>query len=266
MTEQAFRDWLRAVHSTGQGRRTAAKNAAFFLPHLRAGIRLLDAGCGAGAITLGLAEAVAPGEVVGIDLSEESIAAARKLAAERGATNVKFEVADARGLPFEDGSFDVAFAHALLQHVESPLAVVREMRRVLRPGGVIGIADIDSGSSVTYPSNPALERSAEIWQLMRPSPLVGRELCSLLASAGFERVEGSYTGGGPVNQNTVALNGDFWARYFEAEPFIAHAEAEGWATRAECLEMLAAWREWSRTPGAFWGSPWFQALGWVPEP
>ena len=66
----------REVYTPGYGgptnqvmvRRTAAGAASFLLPHLRSGIRLLDCGCGPGSITIGLAEAVAPGEVVGIDL------------------------------------------------------------------------------------------------------------------------------------------------------------------------------------------------------
>src|SRR5688572_17021804 len=115
MTEEAYRNWLRRVHGPGQARRTATVNAAFLLPHLAPGMSLLDAGCGAGSITLGLAEAVAPGEVVGIDVSAEGIDAARSLATARDITNACFEVADACALPFEDGSFDAVFSHALLQ-------------------------------------------------------------------------------------------------------------------------------------------------------
>jgi ubiquinone/menaquinone biosynthesis C-methylase UbiE len=264
MTDR-FREWLRQVHSAGQSRRTAERNAGFLLPHLKPGMRVLDAGCGGGSITVGLADAVAPGEVVGIDVNERSVEAAGDLAKRKEASNVRFEVADVNELPFDDGSFDAVFSHALLQHVESPATAVRQMRRVVRPGGVIGIADADFGSAITHPSSPALERGAEIWRMMRPSPLVGRALCQLLVGAGCERVEGSYSGGGPANQNTVAANGEFWAQYFEAEPFIEHAEAEGWAIRGEMLAVAAAWREWSRTPGAFWASYWCQALGWAPH-
>jgi ubiquinone/menaquinone biosynthesis C-methylase UbiE len=93
------------------GQRTAAQNADFFLPHLRPGMRLLDAGCGQGSITIGLADAVAPGEVVGLDRDPEQVERARALAAERGVTNVRFEVGDAYALPFPDASFDAVFAH-----------------------------------------------------------------------------------------------------------------------------------------------------------
>jgi ubiquinone/menaquinone biosynthesis C-methylase UbiE len=75
---------------------------------------LLDCGCGVGSITLGLAAAVAPGEVVGVDLQPAQLERARALAAERGATNVRFEAADVYALPFSDASFDAVFAHTLL--------------------------------------------------------------------------------------------------------------------------------------------------------
>src|SRR5215218_2744965 len=70
--------------------RTVAREAAFLLPHLRPGMRLLDVGCGPGSITLGLAATVAPGEVVGLDLRPEVIAQARASAAARGVANVRF--------------------------------------------------------------------------------------------------------------------------------------------------------------------------------
>jgi ubiquinone/menaquinone biosynthesis C-methylase UbiE len=227
-------------------------------------MRLLDAGCGGGSITVGLANAVAPGEVIGVDVDEESLETARQLAADKDVTNVRFEPGDVNALRLADASFDAVFSHALLQHVESPLAAVREMRRVLKPGGVIGIADADFGGAIAHPSLPAIERGTEIWVKLRPSPHVGRQLRDLLVEAGLERVDGWYQGGGPLNQNTAAMTGEFWADYFEAEPFIEHAVAQGWATREEMLEVSAAWREWSKAPGAFWATFWCQAVGWAP--
>src|SRR5215207_3754614 len=82
--------------------RTATREAAFFLPHLRPGMRLLDVGCGPGSITLGLAAALAPGEVVGVDLRPEPLAQARAEASRRGIANVRFEVGSAYALPFPD--------------------------------------------------------------------------------------------------------------------------------------------------------------------
>src|SRR5687767_8833565 len=103
-TERSYRvdpEWSRAVFA----RRTGAV-AAFLAPHLRAGMRLLDCGCGPGSITVDLAHAVAPGEAIGIDLREDALAQGRALARERAITNVTFETASIYHLPYPDGSFD----------------------------------------------------------------------------------------------------------------------------------------------------------------
>src|SRR3712207_2477179 len=88
--------------------RTAEREGAFFLPYLRPGMRVLDVGCGPGTITVGLAAAVAPGEVVGVDRASRALEQARALAAERGVANVRFETADLHALPFPDAAFDAA--------------------------------------------------------------------------------------------------------------------------------------------------------------
>src|SRR5437660_8574741 len=150
-THTAFQRWLRGAHSPAHARRTAAHNAAFLLPHLKPGMKLLDTGCGPGSITIGLAEAVAPAETVGIDASADAIEEARALAASRGCTNLRFEVADVYALPFEDATFDAAFSHAVMQHLRDPLTALREIRRVLKPGGVVGIADADHDGTILAP-------------------------------------------------------------------------------------------------------------------
>jgi len=70
--------------------RTATGAAGFFIPHLHGGMSLLDCGCGPGSITLGLAEVVAPGLVVGVDVEPRKVEAARTLAADRRLANVSF--------------------------------------------------------------------------------------------------------------------------------------------------------------------------------
>src|SRR5262249_53979291 len=123
------------------GARSASRNAAFLLPHLRPGMSIVDVGCGPGAITIGLAEVVAPAVVIGIDLDQDAIARAQALAAERGLANVQFQVGSVYQLPFPDGSLDAAFAHTLFMHLEQPASAVAEVLRVLKPGGVFGVSE-----------------------------------------------------------------------------------------------------------------------------
>lgn len=105
------------------------------------GERVLDVACGTGALALDAAQAVcADGRVVGIDLSGRMVDAARRQARLHGVAHVAFERMDAEHLRLRDASFDVALCALGLMYVPSPEGALREMRRVLRPGGRLGIA------------------------------------------------------------------------------------------------------------------------------
>ena len=134
--------------------RTAENSAGYLLPLLAPGLRLLDVGCGPGTITLDLAARVAPGATVGVDREAAVIAEARTLLESRPIAPVEFRTADAYALGFDDASFDVVHAHQLLQHLTDPVAALIEMRRVLRPGGVLvssSLADQAVRYGLSYP-------------------------------------------------------------------------------------------------------------------
>ena len=157
-------------------------------------MRLLDAGCGPGSITLGLADAVTPGQVTGVDISWPSNRGRRTAAADdAGAGNVNFAEANVYDLPFDDQSFDAVFAHALFQHLEEPAAALCEFSRVLAPAGVIGLADADFDGSVIWPASPDLKaRALKVETAVREraggDPRIGRRLGTLLAEAGFQDI------------------------------------------------------------------------------
>src|SRR3990167_8600478 len=98
-------------------KRTPETNAAFLLPHLKKGQSLLDCGCGPGSITLGFAQLLFPGQVVGVDIQPIQLEQAKKMAAVKNIGNVSFYQYDVTALPFADHSFDVVYANALLCHV-----------------------------------------------------------------------------------------------------------------------------------------------------
>src|SRR5260370_28125306 len=111
-----YEEWTRRWMTT----RTAERELAFLMPHLAPGRRVLDCGCGPGSITVGLARAVMPADVIGIDIEPRQLETARSLAAEGSIGNVRFEEGSIYEIPSPDASFDVAVAHFVIEHVSDP--------------------------------------------------------------------------------------------------------------------------------------------------
>jgi SAM-dependent methyltransferase len=217
---------------------------------------LLDLGCGPSTITVGLAEAVAPGHTVGVDLDPTL---------PEGATGVTVVAADVHRLPFADASFDAIFASALLQHVHNPLNVLREARRVARAGAVIGVVDTDWGALLRYPESEKLKTADLIARRLRrgTNPDVGRQLRSLLVEAGFSRCVGSARVICESSTEAAAAFGRHTATGLEHPATVERAVAEGAATAEEMAECARAWREWGEDPGAYVSTLWCEAIGWA---
>jgi ubiquinone/menaquinone biosynthesis C-methylase UbiE len=123
----------------------AEPNAAFVarLVELGAGGRMLDIGTGPGHIPLLVCEAIEDAHVVGVDLSKHMLGhAERHRGASRFASRLEYRLADAKGLEFEDASFDAVFSNTILHHIPDPEPFLAEARRVLRPGGALLIRDL----------------------------------------------------------------------------------------------------------------------------
>jgi ubiquinone/menaquinone biosynthesis C-methylase UbiE len=177
--------------------RTAETHAGFFLPYLKPGLRVLDAGCGPGTITLGLARRVTPGQVVGIDIEDSQFADAREKA-QRESLHMELQKASIYELPFDNASFDAVFSHAVLQHLSDPGAALAELKRVLKPNGMIGVRAGDMGGILVDAESdgPAKGFSAYLSNAEKDGgdPYLGRKLARLLRKAGFkvEQMTGSY--------------------------------------------------------------------------
>jgi SAM-dependent methyltransferase len=115
----------------------------FALGAVRPGDAALDLGCGAGFDAFVAASAVGPtGRVAGVDLSLEMLAVAESGRAAAGLSNVEFRQADVEALPFPDASFDVALSNGVLNLIPDKPAALREVFRVLRPGGQLQACDM----------------------------------------------------------------------------------------------------------------------------
>ncbi len=104
---------------------------------------VLDLGCGAGLDSLIAARRTEQtGKVIGVDFSEAMLGRARQGAAECGADNAQFLRAEAEKLPLEDGSIDVALVNGIFNLNPAREAIFRELARVVRPGGVVYVAEL----------------------------------------------------------------------------------------------------------------------------
>ncbi len=256
-----------AEHRAFLSSRTASREAAFFLPALKPGMRLLDCGCGMGALTTSLAEWLAPGEVVGFDREESQVEAARAWAAERGVTNVRFELGNIYEMPYPDASFDAVFAHTVLEHIREPLRAMREMRRVLKPGGVAGITDPDYESQLIAPSAPNM---LEMLRLMRAfseehaSPYYARHQRQYLLEAGFVRTEGfvSGVGGGSLEQTPHMFRIVIKPTLEAIRPWVLE---KGLTTQKHFDEILTEGQAWSERPDTFFALILCSAVAWAPS-
>jgi ubiquinone/menaquinone biosynthesis C-methylase UbiE len=246
--------------------RSALKQAAFFVPHLRQGMHVLDCGSGPGSVTVDLAFLVAPGQVVGIDIGESEVERARGLASERGAANVRFETGNVYNLPFADDTFDAVFSNALFDHLSKPLDALSEMRRVLKPGGVVGIRAADADCYLSYPHNPAMQKYGD-WTSRRKAEQginrrIGKQLRAMLQEVGFTRVEASASYDSYGTPERVRLLGNALAATLSSAKKANELIQRGWANQAEVDEVAAALRDWAEDPDAFMAQSFGEAIGW----
>jgi ubiquinone/menaquinone biosynthesis C-methylase UbiE len=232
--------------------RTAENSAGYLLPGLRPGLSLLDVGCGPGTITLDLARIVAPGRVIGLDASDEVVTQARALAAESDATNVCFEVGDLFALKYDDAAFDVVHAHQVLQHLVDPVAALVELRRVLRPEGVLAARDSDYGAFAWAPADPALDRWIEIYLAVTArnghDARIGPALMGLAHAAGFSEVIVSSSTWTFADPESRQWWGGLWADRVQYSRFAEQAVAYGLSDIEELESIAQAFLNWAGSP------------------
>ncbi len=270
-TEYLWGHEMNATHER-MARRTAESEAAFLLPHLRPGMRVLDLGSGPGTITVGLARAVGPdGEVVGVDLSKDEVERGRRLADYHSITNVRFEQADATALPFGDGEFDAVFTSALLTWLPRPAEGLAELFRVLKSGGIAAVREPAFSHGSFMLSGPRAEEFKPLLVDMNLKMFISRgldlsfafSLRTLVHRAGFSPTRVSLGAEVFGDDEGVDLLARLTAEGHSprvVEPLVK----EGLVTQAQ-VEAVRAWiPEWAASPESFALIPMVQALGWKP--
>ena len=243
-------------------RRNAETSAAHLLPLLEPGMRVLDFGCGPGTISVGLARAVEPGELCGVDMEASQIEIARAAAEAGRHLNAVFQTADVTDLPFEDGSFDVAHCHAVLMHAPDTVAVLAEARRVLKPGGIISSREMFVDSSFLEPAmKDGWETFAKLIEANGGHPQAGRELKRLFIEAGFSDISASVSFEPFCTDEDIDFLHGFIIGWFLSPATVEAATKYGIATR----EQFDGWRrmldQWKDTPGALAAFAWGEATG-----
>ena len=157
-----------------------------------AGSQVLEAGCGIGAQTITLARNSPNACITSIDISESSVAEAKKKVEGAGFTNVSFQPGDIFNLTFEPESFDHIFVCFVLEHLARPLEALNSLKNLLKVGGTMTVIEGDHGSTYFYPDNDAAHRAIqcqiELQKRAGGNANIGRELYPLLNAVGFSSI------------------------------------------------------------------------------
>ncbi|HIW92497.1 MAG TPA: class I SAM-dependent methyltransferase [Candidatus Corynebacterium avicola] len=249
------------THST----RTAEDSVGFVLPHLHRDSRVLDVGCGPGSITVDLAALVAgfggsASQVTGVENTEVPLTSARELAAARG-VGATFQTGDAYALPFTDSSFDIVLAHQVLQHLDDPVAALREFARVCAPGGLVAVRDADYAGMHFHPETEGMRLwQSNYRQRARDNggePDGGRHLVRWALEAGFR-------------PGQISVGTSTWTYCTGRTDGTGHAGrptwlAESWIRRtrdaadgiadADVEAICRGWQQWAEDPAAVFVMP-----------
>ena len=206
-----------------------------------AGSEVLEAGCGVGAQTVILAGKCPKAHFTSVDISPDSIDAARASLERQGLHNVTFCLADILDLPFKADSFDHVFICFVLEHLRQPAFALERLKAVLKPGGTITVIEGDHASARYYPRSQYAERVIDclikIQTDMGGNALIGRELYPLLSRAGFRDIRVT-----PRQVYTDPSRPE-WVQGFTKNTFIAMVEGAKEQALKQGLVDMKTWEQ-----------------------
>jgi SAM-dependent methyltransferase len=203
------------------------------------GASVLEAGCGVGAQTVTLVRNSPGARFTSIDVSPQSLEAARARARAVPLENVTFQGADIFELPFPEESFDHVFVCFVLEHLPRPREALASLRSRLKPGGTLTVIEGDHGSTFFHPDDSDARRAIGCLVTLQAraggNALIGRRLFPLLAQAGLRDVT--------VSPRMVYVDSSRpeWVEGFTRNTFTAMVEGVREQALAAGLVDAAAW-------------------------
>ena len=262
---RSFYGYDSADIQAGYTSREAHEVADFLIPRLSAGMSILDCGCGPGAITLGLAEAVSPSLAVGIDIEPTMIDRATALASSSSVDNIEFHVANIYDIPFADDRFDVVFSSSVTEHLSDPVRALREIRRVTRTGGLAAVIRTDWSFPFIVPECPEFSRFFELFESgfnrIGGSLNRGRFLRSDMREAGFDVVEFEARMSNTTGMEAIMSSAEDYVTWIENIPLFQESVALGVTTDSELRSIVSGIREWAEHPDAYLATARTHAIG-----
>ncbi len=239
--------------------RTVENSARYLVPHLDEGARLLDVGCGPGTLTVDLARRLRSGQVLGIDRDQGIVDEAFRHATESTVTNVETRIGDVYQVDEPSGSFDIAHAHQVLQHLSDPVRALEEMARLVGRGGLVAARDADYGAMTWYPSNDCLDRWREVYQSVARAngaePDAGRRLLAWGRSAGFTDITASASTWCFADDETRRWWGELWATRMTESAVADQAIQLGVATGDDLATLARGFTDWAENPDGWFLVP-----------
>jgi len=248
-------------------KRSVDKQAHFLLPFLNKEYALLDCGCGPGTITLGFASTLSLGRVVGVDINGSQIVQARELAVKRKLHNVEFFQGDIAHLEFKENSFDVVFTSGVLWSVSDIYVVLKELKRVVKPGGIIACREPFGDAFIYHPRVELITKALDL--LFRSQSEFGCDNNMGEKLPGYFLQEHLYDIQATFSWDVFSLRQEVeeWVQVFveswKYAPWANKVREKGWASEEEIEKYLESFYSWKEQLGAQLSMPWYEVIGYV---
>ena len=197
--------------------------------------------------------------MIGVDAAEAAVERANARAAAEGLRNLEFRTGDIYALDYPDDSFDIVHAHQVLQYLADPVAAIRELRRVTKPGGVVALRDVDYGGVRWFPWIEGIETWRDLYQrvarIYGGEPDAGPQLRDWALRAGFDDVTTTASIWCFATQEDRDWWGGSWAERAVDSEFATQAKDSGFATQQVLEQIADAWRAWAASRNGVFNMP-----------